>query len=109
MLASYDILKPFEASVYTDQNPEFIITRSARKDRKKQDKTFEISMQDPQTQMRITKEREEKEKESVVEGLMRQSRRKGAREVVAKLAPRAFPSEEDTAIYNRTKKTEQPK
>ena len=60
--------------------------------------------------MRIAKEREEKEKETVVEGLMKQSRRKSARDVVAKLAPREFQSEEGatTTVYNSDKKTDKP-
>jgi len=76
----YDILKPHEGQTYMEQHPEFKITGSERKDRKKRDRAFEMSLQDPLTQMRYTREQEEKEKKAVADRLERLQKRNEARQ-----------------------------
>jgi hypothetical protein len=51
----------------------------------------------------LAQERDEKEKEGVVDKLLRQARRKGARSTIAKLAPREFSSEAEEVADSKKK------
>jgi ribosomal protein S17 len=87
----YDILRPYEPTVFMQQNPEYSIPRTARKDRKKREKTLEIELQDPITQARLQKEADLKEKDIVAKKLARLERRKQAQEALKK---KTSPSQE---------------
>jgi len=78
----YDILKPHEGQTFMEQHPEYKITGSERKDRKRRDHAFEMSLQDPLTQMRYTREQEEKEKKAIADRLERLQKRNEAREAL---------------------------
>lgn len=80
--AVYDIIKPNEGQAFMEQHPEYNITGSIRKDRKKRAKDFEMSLQDPLTQMRYTREQEEKEKLAIEDRLARLKKRAEAKEAI---------------------------
>jgi len=94
----YDILRPFEPGVYIDQNPEYHMKGVSRKDRKKRDQTHEDSLKDNLTLQKLAERRDAKEKELVVERLLRQQRRKAARAIVHATAGQDYGVEEDTSI-----------